>query len=234
VTEGKSRSPWVYVGVGCTVVAVVLLAAVVGLGFWVYRAAKKIQVDMKDPIAREAKVKTLLGARDLPAGYRASLSVSIPFLMDMAILGDREPEFGKDAKLFDKRGFIFVKTIKPRDDAKLDAWLEGKGEDKEMVPGSGVDVVEGQEIGRGTIEREDMKVHYVAQRGALNVHGQSVDGISSFLVIECPGDNKFRLGIWFGPDLDPPESAGSAGFSGTPADESAIREFLSHFAPCAS
>jgi hypothetical protein len=40
------------------------------------------------------------------------------------------------------------------------------------------------------------------------------------------------MGIWFGPDPSPDTPASDTDFSGTPADESAVREFMSHFHIC--
>ena len=137
-------------------------------------------------------------------------------------------------------------------------YVDGKADPSEMLGRGQVQIEDKEELGHGTIKRDDLTLHYIAHRGTIRVHGDRVTGISTLLYIECPGDEKFRMGIWFGPDTGSGEAgegegeekhggAGLAGggkerekeqggsanrYAGTPADESAIREFMSHFAPC--
>lgn len=232
MSDGARRSGWVYAGVGCTVVAFAFLAAVVGLGFWLFRSASTMQTEMKDPASREAKAKAFLGAAEIPDGYHASFAISVPFVMDLAILGDREPEFGKESRFFDRRGFIYLRTLRSRrDDTRVRAFLEGRAGPEEIAPGAGVQLREEEEVGHGVLERKDVTIRYVAKKGTLVTHGQTLVGLTSFLVFECPGDDKMRMGIWFGPD---PGGSGASRFAGSPADEEAIRRFTSHFSPCAS
>src|SRR4029453_17724310 len=86
----KKTSPWVYVGVGCTILFVLFLVVVGGVTWWGYRAVKGMAAEMKDPVVREQKVKEVLGCKDdLPKGYHAFIRFSIPVILDMAILSDR-------------------------------------------------------------------------------------------------------------------------------------------------
>jgi hypothetical protein len=227
------RGTWTYVGVGCAVVGFGVLAAVVALGYWFYRSADRMRHEMTDAGSREAKAKAVLGCTEIPAGYHASLAVSIPFVMDMAILGDREPEIGKDGRLFERRGFVYVKTLRHRSAADVEKFFEGKAAVDQIVPGAGVTISEGEEIGRGILSRGDVTIRYLSRKGTLTTRGQSVAGINSFLLFECPGDSRSRMGIWFGPDTAEGTS-GPERYAGTPADESAIRDFTSHLFPCAS
>src|SRR5436309_3348754 len=103
-----------------------------------------------------------------------------------------------------------------------------------------------EELGHGTIKRDDLMLHYIANRGSIRVRGDRVTGISTLLYIECPGDDKFRMGIWFGPETgsgetgegdkehggddlagggaeDKKQGGAADRYAGTPADESAIR-----------
>src|SRR5215813_3669824 len=88
----KKTSPWVYVGIGCLVVVVIGVAAVGTVAFYGYRKAKQFTEEMKNPAAREAKVKSILHAETLPPGYYAVIGMSVPFVMDMAMLSDKEPK----------------------------------------------------------------------------------------------------------------------------------------------
>jgi hypothetical protein len=196
--------------------------------------------------AREARVQSLLGCPRIPEGYHASLAISIPFLMDMVILGDREPVFGKDSRLFEKRGFVYVKMLRRgKSGASVQDFFDGKARVEQLIPGAGVEISEGEEIVRGTLARSDVSIRYLSRRGTIKTRGQSMSGITTFLVFECPGDARSRVGIWFGPEAAPDKgddpSTGRTGapggappLAGTPADENAIREFTSHFSPCAS
>jgi hypothetical protein len=221
------------VGVGCTVVAFAVLAAVVALGFWFYRSAGRMRQEMTNPASREAKAKAVLGCTEIPEGYHASLAVSVPFVMDLAILGDREPEGGKNARLFDRRGFVYIRTLRHRNAAEIESFFEGKAKVDQIVPGAGVEISGGKEIARGLLERSDLKIRYLSKTGTLTTRGESIAGITSFLLFECPGDSRSRMGIWFGPDTSEGKT-GPERYAGTPADESAIREFTSHLFPCAS
>jgi hypothetical protein len=94
---------------------------------------------------------------------------------------------------------------------------------------------------RGVIDMpEDMKLMYLAQRGELEMAAAHTRGITTVMLLDCPGDVKQRFGIWFGPDPAVPSGKGAAGgdapagadLTGTPADEAAIRAFMDHFRVC--
>lgn len=58
-----------------------------------------------------------------------------------------------------------------------------------------------------------------------------LQAVVAVMGLDCPQDSKMRMGIWFAP---PPAAKPDAAvdWTGTPADEAAIRAFLSHFSPC--
>jgi hypothetical protein len=236
--EEKKTSVWVYVGIGCTIVVLLGVIVVGGAAFWGYRAVKRVQREMKDPVLRAEKVRSILGAKDLPEGYHAMLGLSVPYLMDTAILSDKEPEFDSEGaakhkeKPFDKRGFIYIKTFKGRDDQKLKDYFEGHGDASDFLKPGRMDIEPGEVLGRGTLQQGTMGMRYVAQKGSLRLEHDRAEGIISVIGMDCPGDTKMRLGIWFGPDTHPGEPAAGADYSGTPADPKAISEFMGHFSPC--
>jgi hypothetical protein len=72
----------------------------------------------------------------------------------------------------------------------------------------------------------------VAQRGDLTYARLNHRGLQTFLLFECPGDTRNRLGIWF--TLEPVHEPGShaGAIESTAADESSIRTLLAPFHLC--
>src|SRR5262245_24119171 len=107
--QPKKTSPWVWVGVGCLGAVVLAVGAVIVLGMLGYRKAKQFEAELKDPQARTAKVQKILGTSHLPEGYYGVIGMSVPFVMDMAMLSDEEPDF-RDGRQrhggLGQRGFI--------------------------------------------------------------------------------------------------------------------------------
>ncbi len=234
--NGKKTSPWVYVGIGCVGAVVLAVAAVGALGFFGYRWAKQVESDMKDPKAREAKTLAVLGCDRLPDGYRPMASVSIPFVMDMAMLSDAEPDAEGRVRGFDRRGFLYFQFLNPRADKKeLRDYFEGKTDDDSVLRRSGISVrVQSRElIRRGVLHLQGFNLMYLAQRGGLHMTEGRSEGVNTLMLIDCPAeDARRRMAIWFGPDPDPGTPVASANFAGSPADEEALRAFMGHFSVC--
>jgi hypothetical protein len=226
----KKTSPWIYVGIGCLVVMVIGVAAVGTIAFYGYRKAKQFGEELKDPVAREAKVKAVLHADTLPPGYFAVMSISVPFVMDMAMLSDKAP--GEDGQLrsMGERGFIYVSVMSQgRDQQELRDFFEGKTNDESVLRRNNINVNTKEILKRGSIEQRGRRMLYIAQRGDISMSGHhSGEGLASQILVQCGTDSRMRLGIWFGPD------PGGDDLAGTPADEAAIGQFMSHFKPCGS
>jgi hypothetical protein len=229
----KKTSPWVWVGIGCALVLVVAVISVVSLGFYGAKKLKQVSEEMKDPRAREAKVQKVLGCERIPAGYYGVVALSVPFVLDLAILSDKAPEPDGEVRGLGSRGFIYLKVLTAgRDQQELKDFFEGKTNDAGVLRRNNIRVNSRETIRRGTLQMGDERLLYLAQRGELNVHGGQRQGLTSLILIECPGDRRQRMGIWFGPDPSPDTPVAEADFSGTPADESTLREFMSHFHVC--
>jgi hypothetical protein len=88
------------------------------------------------------------------------------------------------------------------------------------------------------IEEEGETLYYMAQRGEVQVQGgaqsqgQLAEGVSSTILVECKGDRRLRMAIWFGPDPDPEAPGEKLDLTGTPGDPEAIRAFMAHFDTC--
>ncbi len=233
--NNKKTSPWVYVGIGCVVIVVLGIAAFAALGFFGYRWAKQLEADMKDPKARAAKTMEVLGCERLPDGYHPMVSVSIPFVMDMAMLSDEEPDEDGRVRRFGRRGFLYFQFLNPRsDEQELRDYFEGKTNDDAVLRRNGINIhVRSKEfIRRGVLPMKGYTLMYLAQRGGLDLTEGRTDGVNVLMLIDCPEDERMRMAIWFGPDPDPEAPLTKANFAGSPADEEALKAFMEHFAFC--
>jgi hypothetical protein len=228
----KKTSPWVYVGIGCGVALLLAILGAVGVGFLAYRKGKQIEAEMKDPAARAAKVREVLGG-DVPEGYYPVFSMSVPFLMDMAMLGDHPPdEKGAPNRRMD-RGFIYVQSLSTgQQQNELKRYFEGKADDAEALRRTNIHIDAKETIRRGRLDIPGQETLYLAQRGSLAMNESRSHGLTTLLLIDCPQDARQRLGIWFGPDPAPDEPVEKVDWSGSVADEAAARDFLGHFRLC--
>jgi hypothetical protein len=233
--EKKATSPWVYVGIGCVVLLFLGVVAVAAIGYGAFRWGKQVEKDLKDPATRTAKVKAVLGADTLPEGYHPMIGLSIPLLMDMAMLSDREPGPDGQAHGPGQRGFIYVRVLSADSNEKeLRDYFDGKTNDDSVLRRNKVNIhVRDQEvIRRGVVETNGYPVMYLAQRGDLQMNETRSQGVHSLLLVDCPQDERMRMGIWFGPDPDAQAPVATADFQGTPADVNALTAFLGHFHLC--
>jgi len=234
--SGKT-SPWVYVAVGCGVAILLAIVVVAGLGFAGWRWARRLESDIKDPASREARVLEVLGAERIPEGYYPVIGMEIPFFMEMAILSDVPPREGDDEPPdgFDERGFLYFKMISSgRDRRKLEDFLEGREQDADFLRRSSINLSRGEVVSRGTLTLPGAEqARYVAQRGSIAMgRGGRGEGLTATALVECSGDSRMRLAMWFGPDPDPAAEAASLDLSGTVADAEALGEFLGQFRFC--
>lgn len=236
----KSTSPWVWVAAGCGCAVLAAVFAIGGMGFFGYRWAKQVESGIKDPSQRQAKVLEVLGAEQLPEGYYPAMGLSVPFVMEMAMLTDRELPAGEldqaGRELFGERGFIYTKMIQSgRDRQRIQDYFDGKTDDLDVLRHTGMNFGRGEVLRKGSLHLPGAEARYVAQRSEVSFHsGASGRTITTTTLIECPKDNRMRLGIWFAPDVAAPEEApvGSLDLTGTPADEAALAAFLGHFRFC--
>ncbi len=233
--SGKQTSPWAYVGMGCALAAALLVAGGVTVGYFAYHWGKQLQADMSDPRAREARTLEVLGGTRLPDGYYSMMGMSIPFVLDMAMLTDQPPDGASRPRRFGQRGFIYLKYLRTAAaDAELRDYFEGRTDDDSVLQRHRINVrVHAKEtIRRGRLDMSGYSLLYLAQRGRLETRGADHDGIQTLMLFACPQDQRMRIAFWFGPDPDPKAPVAAARLAGTPADEGAIRDFVGHFAPC--
>jgi hypothetical protein len=232
----KKRSPWLYVGIGCGALLLLgIVAAVAGVSF-LFKQGQQYQEDLANPVSRTERVKKALGADTLPDGYYAVMSLSVPALMDTAMLSTHSPDAPKTGQSEDVRMFVymFLKAAPVAEQEQLRKYLEGQSEDASVLARNGVKLGNGDIIGRGVVPLQDRRVLYVAQRGELTTQQseRKEPGLNSILFLECPGQTRLRMGIWMAPDPDPSTPTDKLDLKGTPADPEAIRTFMSHLNPC--
>jgi hypothetical protein len=177
-----------------------------------FRWAKGLESEMKDPAARERKVKEILGAKELPEGYHAVMGFSVPFLMEAAILSDKPPGASGEPQSLGERGFIYFKFIAAGQDQKeLKDYFEGKTNDPAVLRKNNINIQSSEILRRGVVEVGGQNLLYLSQRGSVNFQGNAQQGLSAFILVECKGDQRFRMGIWFAPDPTRPPAAPDPG-----------------------
>ncbi|HEX2162466.1 MAG TPA: hypothetical protein VHM02_00815 [Thermoanaerobaculia bacterium] len=113
-------------------------------------------------------------------------------------------------------------------------WLARRGDvtiDPETFGGGKLDVsVDGEPLA----EPEDDAGEGGTEEGGAGEERQSVPGVLTVLLFDCPGegDDWHRLGVWFAPDPAPETPAAEVDWSGTPGDPAAIADLLGRFELC--
>lgn len=302
-----------WIGCGCGALVAVVLASIVGLTWFGYRKGKEIERTFKDPAARSEATQEILQWRELPEGYYPAGAITIPMLMEMAILSDEEPEPGEagQGRAFEKNGLIFMSFNSwISDEKELLSWLKGElKETPDWIKRSDATLDPKQVLRRGTVEVNGRTLVYAVSRGDAQINvpdtpeppeppeppappqsdessaGEvevpaeeipeepaapeapeappaereetpaeapseveasidvKVDGadpgpsprdesLMTFFSVDCPGDKRARLGIWFAPDPAPGRPNDEVELAGTVGDPEKIREFVGHFELC--
>jgi hypothetical protein len=245
--EKSSSSTWGWLGCGCGGLVALVLAGIVVMTVLGYRKGKEIERTFKDPAARTEATRKVLPWRELPAGYYPAGAVTIPMLMEMAILSDEEPKPGEAAegRQFQHRGLIYMSfnSLIGKEDELL-PWLRGETKQPpKWIERSDAKIDPDHVLKRGTVEVDGQSVVYAVSRGdAVNErHGKPRpnaeqdardESLMTFFSFDCPGDNRARLGIWFTPDPAPGRPNAEVDLAGTSGDPEKIRELLGHFEPC--
>jgi hypothetical protein len=238
--EERRRSAWGWVGCGCGIL--VLLAALVvgGIAFLLHRQAGETAAGLNDPAAVAKKAQEVIRYRQLPEGLRPVSTLSIPFVMEMAIFADRDLQKGGLATRTFPTGthsFIYIKTLNligagtteaesrrllsPRRN-DLPAWMQKFG----------FRVRRNQTVRTGTLEVGGHTVFYKAVRSNFLTPRQNLATLMSMMVVECPGSRWTHTALWMVPDPAPDKLLDDAEAAGTPADPQAIAALLGHFSLC--
>ncbi len=235
MNEKKKASPWMWVGCGCAVAIVVLAVAVAGAGFFVAKKTKDFADSMTDPVAREAKTLQVLGSDTLPPGYYPMFSVSVPWVMELAMLSDLPPNEDGEPQDFGDRGLIFLQLRGGlgTDMDELRDFFAGRTDDVSVLRDNNINIDVDEILDRGTLDRDDLELMWVAQRGDVRAMGNTRDeAITTMMLLDCPEDEKLRLAIWFEKDENAQLDSEEADFSGTLADPVKIEQYAGYLHPC--
>jgi len=239
----KPTSPWLYVGCGCVALVILAVLTMIGGGAVLVSRVQGYVENMQDPVARAEKVKEILGTERLPDAYHARMYFSLPWPvnLDMVILSDGpEPEQGVfdehfeglDSTAAGDHVFVFF-AVRGSPDKDFDEVFEGSRRSGEVQFDMGSSFHSREELSRGEIDLDPQKLTYVAHRGDFDTDdGERIAGLYSQVRVTCPDRGRTRLAVWFerqpeGADEDAPPD-----LPGTPADEEALRDFMSHFNLC--
>ena len=292
--RSSSTSTLGWLGCGCGGLVALVLAAIVGMTWFGYRKGKELERTFKDPAARAEATRKVLPWRELPEGYYPAGAVTIPMLMEMAILSDHEPEPDEagEGRAFDERGLVFMSFNSwISDEKELLQWLRGElKETPDWIRRSDAKIDPSQVLKRGSVDVGGQTVFYVITRGEADdvvdqtpeppeppepptppqpeaerqevpaerevpveeipeeeipettdlgsaeaereEDGSRGDSLMNFFSLDCPGDKRARMGVWFAPDPAPERPNAEVDLTGTIGDPEVIRELVGHFELC--
>jgi hypothetical protein len=226
-------------GCGCGVLIGLVLLTFAGMTRMSYRAGDEFRTALLDPEARAEKTREVLPYRDLPAGYHPWGSLSVPVLLQTAMLGSREPtvqdsQAGDQEPEIGERGFIYVNTRTPffqAGDAQ-GALTDQESGGASTLKTANIEVRTSEVLREGTVEVGGRELAYTVHRGTVTTGKTGRPALAAMIRVDCPQDDRLRMGLWFIPDPAPREKPEGAAFAGTPADPEAIRAFAGHFRFC--
>lgn len=225
----EPRSP---VGCGCGAALSLLLLVIMGLAWFGYSRGQRFQDELRDPAARDARSRDILGYRQLPEGYHPLGGFSLPWVQEMAMLSDREPgpdeEVTGPADAFGRRGFVYLNARSSDERAReVEAYFEGESERTAFFEDVDERFAGESILGRGHLRAGGAEVRYVAELGRMSLREEELPTVLTRLLMVCPEKKRLRVAMWFEPA---PEAEGE--LLGTPADPAALRRFLDHFRLC--
>ncbi len=235
MSQKKTSSPWMWIGCGCGVIVLILGVAIGGAGYFGVKKAKEFGESMTDPVKREERVLEILGADTLPPDLHAMFGFSIPFVLEVALLSDLPPDDSGEPQNFGEAGMVYteIRGGMGNDVDEVRDYFEGVTDDVSVLRDNDINIRVDEVLERGVIERSDMELMWVSQRGDVAAMGNgSDDTITAMMFMDCPNDEKLRIAIWFKNDDESDIATADRDFAGTPADPVEIERFSQYLRPC--
>lgn len=228
---------WTY-GMGCSVLALVCLLAVLGWGLMQVRSMKS---GLEDPLPRTMKI---LGMDEIPEDYTPFFAWSVPFFVDVVVLEhkDSKPRSNSYApddpeeeapKQIGDRGFVFsnIKMGKLKQ-GEAEAYMKGETSELKTLKAAKVHIDAEETLNRGSFEMNGFSTYFVATRGSLNSETVRTEGLNTVMIFECSERSGFQFGLLFAPDELEADADGNTPIEGTIADTARIRSLVEHFHFC--
>lgn len=236
----RRRSAWGWAGCGCGILVLLAALVVAGLFYFLHRQAGETAAELTDPAAVAKKAQEVIPYHRLPEGFRPVSTLSIPFLMEMAIFADRNLEKGGLATRTFPTGahsFIYIKTLNVIGAGSTEAESRRllsphRNEMPAWMQKLGFQMRRNQMVRAGTLETGGHTVFYKAVRSNLLTPRRNLATLMSMMVIECPGSRWTHTAMWMAPDPAPEQPLDAIDLAGTPADPKAISALLEGFALC--
>lgn len=216
----KSRV-WIWVVGGCLALVVGVVVVLFGALYWGREKLTSMAEEQTRPETRETRAKEMLGATELPPGYRAGVNVSLGIVRAVR-LGD-----SADGTSVEKRGFVYQESLRTST-SKLDDFLKGKSNVFEEM---GTRIRADERLRDATIEVNGQQVHYYVQHGEVTDLDVAMPALITLMTFQCPAGDRERWGVWF-QKKDAATLATQLDVDGSVGDEKAIRSFLGHFNVC--
>ena len=226
----KKSNTCLYVALGCGAGLVLIALVVGGFIFWGAQKVKQFEADLKDPLAREQRVKEILGTETLPEGYYAGVGLSVPFLFEMASLSREPVAEGKEPKDMD---FIYMRMLHlGKQDQELRDFFNGTNDNPSVLRENNINVDIDDVVNRGELQIDDQDILWLTSRGRIQTGATRSGDMATIMMIRCPNDKNMRLGIWVEDQQVEHNEDGTPQLEGTVGDPVKVEEFMRHFSVC--
>lgn len=237
----QKTSPWLTYGCGCCALGCLGMLFVASVGMYGFSSIKDYFTELADPVAREQRALAMLGTDSLPQGYTTQNFFGIPGIFDAVMLNDSKAalEATPDdlAPALGEHVFTFVSIWSPGKEA-IDPFSNDPNRDVRIDVG--IQIEPWEDLGQGVWKIPGGQIVYSAHKGELR--GPSGDwyrGIYSKMRIDCQQGKRARSAVWFyqvpiDKSDDTKSDPASLAATNTPADETTLRAFMSHFSLCPS